>query len=244
MSCKESPSTICSRLHRPQSRVPDLAIVRRSFFLTIFLLLNSILAGCSAAPAPRPQFPPGYPVGYVERGIASWYGPGFHGHKTSNGEQYDMHRLTAAHRTLPIGSVVVVRCVTNGRTVTVRINDRGPFAKARIIDLSHEAARTLAMIGPGTGEVELKVVGYEGRPGAFGYLRIQVGSFAEVGNAQAMAGKLRDRFPARIITVDLPEGRRYRVQVGEFTSESEAQEVAGRLEVLYRVSALILRDDV
>jgi len=180
----------------------------------------------------------------VERGMASWYGPGFHGNKTSNGERYDMHRLTAAHRTLPLGSVVVVRCVTNGRTVMVRINDRGPFVKGRIIDLSYEAAKTLAIIGPGTDQVDLKVVGYEGRPGAFGYLRVQVGSFADRGNAEAMAGRLRDRYAARIVTVDLPEGRRYRVQVGEFTSEKEAQGVADRLEQLYQLSSLVLRDDV
>ena len=101
------------------------------------------------------------------------------------------------------------------------------------------------MIGPGTEEVELKVVAYEGRPGAMGYLRVQVGSFADLTNAQAMAGRLRGRYAdARIVTVELPEGRRYRVQVGQFASEREAQAVADRLEAQFQVSPLILRDDV
>jgi len=141
--------------------------------------------------------------------------------------------------------VALVRCLKNGRNVTVRINDRGPFAKGRIIDLSYEAARALGLIGPGTDEVELKVVAYEGRPGAMGYLRVQVGSFADLTNAQALAGRLKGRYvDARIVTVELPEGRRYRVQVGQFASEREAQAAADHLEVQYQVTPLVLRDDV
>jgi rare lipoprotein A len=202
-------------------------------------------AGCAGRPVPPTEYPSGYPIGYVERGVASWYGPGFHGNKTSNGERYDMHRLTAAHRTLPLGSVVQVRSLSSGRSVTVRINDRGPFAKGRVLDLSYEAARGLGMIGPGTDRVELKVVGYEGRPGALGYLRVQVGSFAELANAQALVRRLKTQYAdARIVGVDLAEGRRFRVQVGQFTSEAEAQAAAERLESQYSVSPLVLRDDV
>src|SRR5262245_16837444 len=94
-----------------------------------------VVYGCRSAPPPVERFP-GYPIGYVERGVASWYGPGFHGDKTANGERYDMHKLTAAHRTLPLGAVATVRSLTTGRQVTVRINDRGPFARGRILDLS------------------------------------------------------------------------------------------------------------
>ena len=191
------------------------------------------------------EFSPGYPIGYAERGVASWYGPGFHGHKTANGERYDMYRMTAAHRTLPIGSVVSVRSLSNGRQTTVRINDRGPFAKGRIIDLSHAAAQSIGMIGTGTDQVELKVVGYEGRPGAFGFLRIQVGSFAELANAQSLAGRLRGQYgEVRILTVDLPAGRRYRVQVGRFTTERQAQAVADQLDSHYSLESLVIRDDV
>src|SRR5438874_8216438 len=103
-------------------------------------------AGCAAVRAPAP--PP--ITNGVQVGVASWYGPGFHGNRTANGERYDMHRLTAAHRTLPLGSVAQVRSLSNGRTVTVRINDRGPFARGRIIDLSLAAAEGLGMIGQGT----------------------------------------------------------------------------------------------
>jgi rare lipoprotein A len=189
-------------------------------------------------------YPAGYPVGYVERGVASWYGPGFHGNKTANGEEYDMHRLTAAHRTLPLGSVAEVRSLTNGRKVTVRINDRGPFAKGRIIDLSLAAAQTLAMTGSGTDQVELRVVSYQGRPGAMGYLRVQVASFAEQANAQALAGKLKSRYPdVRISPVDLTSGRRYRVLVGRFTSETQAEALAERLGSQFEVDPLVLRDD-
>ena len=99
-------------------------------------LLVGALAGCGGAP--KPTYFPGYPIGFVERGVASWYGPGFHGNKTANGERYDMHQLTAAHRTLPLGSIAVVRSMSTGRQVTVRINDRGPFAFA-IGNLSHRS---------------------------------------------------------------------------------------------------------
>lgn len=94
----------------------------------------------------------------IERGVASWYGEAFHGRSTANGERYDMHRLTAAHRTLPFGTVVEVRNLDNGRSVRVRINDRGPFVRGRIIDLSYAAAREIEMIGPGTARVELVLV--------------------------------------------------------------------------------------
>lgn len=94
----------------------------------------------------------------IERGVASWYGGEFHGRSTANGERYDMHRLTAAHKTLPFGTVVEVRNLDNGRSVRVRINDRGPFVRGRIIDLSYAAAREIEMIGPGTARVELVLV--------------------------------------------------------------------------------------
>lgn len=94
----------------------------------------------------------------IEEGIASWYGPKFHGKLTANGEQYDMYGLTAAHRTLPFNTLVRVENKSNGKSVTVRINDRGPYAKNRIIDLSRRAASEIDMIGPGTAPVELFLV--------------------------------------------------------------------------------------
>jgi rare lipoprotein A len=219
--------------------------------ISLLLLLPFLvwgLDGCAGRRAERGAspagYPAGYPVGHVERGVASWYGPGFHGNKTANGEQYDMHQLTAAHRTLPLGSMAEVRSLSNGRKVTVRVNDRGPFAKGRIIDLSLAAAQALAMTGNGTDQVELRVVAYQGRPGALGYLRVQVASFAEQANAQALAGRLKAHYPdVRIVPVDLSAGRRYRVLVGQFTSERQAEAVADRLEAQFQVEPLVLRDD-
>lgn len=94
----------------------------------------------------------------VITGIASWYGPGFHGRRTANGETYNMEAMTAAHKSLPFGTKVEVTNEANGKTVTVRINDRGPYVKGRVIDLSHAAAKQLGMIGAGTASVALRVV--------------------------------------------------------------------------------------
>ncbi len=98
---------------------------------------------------------------YVQRGEASWYGPGFHGRTTANGEKYDMNAMTAAHRTLPFGTLVKVTNVANGKSVVVRINDRGPYCGDRIIDLSKAAAQAIGMLKTGTAEVRIIEVGYE-----------------------------------------------------------------------------------
>jgi rare lipoprotein A len=99
------------------------------------------------------------PTGPVSHGMASWYGSKFDGRRTANGERYDMHKLTAAHPTLPFGTLVQVTNVENGRQVVVRVNDRGPFGRRRVIDLSYAAARALRMVGPGTARVQLAVIG-------------------------------------------------------------------------------------
>ncbi|HEU4684753.1 MAG TPA: septal ring lytic transglycosylase RlpA family protein [Nitrospira sp.] len=216
-----------------------------SFAVGIFCsaLLLSLTTGCTS-PAPKPVYFPGYPIGYVERGVASWYGPGFHGNKTANGERYDMHRLTAAHRTLPLGSIAIVRSLTSGRHITVRINDRGPFAKNRILDLSLSGAQALGMIGNGTDQVEIRVVGFQGRTTDMGALRVQVGAFSDPQNAMSLLDRAKKFYGlGRIQTVDLPEGRRYRVQVGEFRSEAQAEAAAIRLESLLSVQPFVFRDD-
>ena len=99
-------------------------------------------------------------LSYDQIGIASWYGPGFHGKKTSSGEIYDMNTMTAAHKSLPFNAVVKVVDLDTGRSVIVRINDRGPFIPGRIIDLSHAAAQELGMIKKGTAHVGLKVLSW------------------------------------------------------------------------------------
>lgn len=215
----------------------------RPLHLLSLVLCFWLLVSCSS-PAPKPTYFPGYPIGYVERGIASWYGPGFHGNKTANGERYDMHKMTAAHRTLPLGSVAVVRSTSTGRQVTVRINDRGPFAKGRVMDLSLAGAQALGMIGHGTDQIELRVVGFQGRTVDMGFLRVQIGSFAEQQNALKLLQQAQRVYSrGRIQTVDLPDGRRYRVQVGEFRTEAQAESAALRLESDLSVQSFVFRDD-
>jgi len=114
-----------------------------------------VALGCAEKPAPAtvPRL-----AGYTEQGIASWYGAKFHGRTTASGERYDMHAMTAAHRTLPFGVVADVTNLENGRTVRVRINDRGPFKEGRVIDLSYTAARKLGMVRQGLARVRIRVV--------------------------------------------------------------------------------------
>ena len=102
-------------------------------------------------------------VGDTMKGIASWYGPNFHGKETSNGEQYNMHAMTAAHKTWPMDTMVRVRNLDNGRSAVVRINDRGPFVRGRVIDCSYAAGKKLGLDKTGTARVELTVLGFAGK---------------------------------------------------------------------------------
>ncbi|MBK8275696.1 MAG: septal ring lytic transglycosylase RlpA family protein [Nitrospira sp.] len=215
-----------------------------SAFLIIAVGLGVVLSqGCASSVRQVDQFPH-YPVGFVERGVASWYGPGFHGNKTANGERYDMYALTAAHQTLPLGSIAVVYSLTSSRHVTVRINDRGPFARGRILDLSLAGAQVLGMTGNGTDQVELRVVGYEPRPEGMGVLRVQAGSFADLRNAQALLARIQRNFAdGRIVHTDLPEGRRYRVQIGRFLVEPEAHKASTSLDRMFSLQSFVIRDD-
>ena len=123
------------------------------------LVVSVLVAGCSLFREPSP--PP--VIDGVQEGIASWYGPGFHGNRTANGEIYDQYELTAAHPSLPHGTRVMVTNLTNGRAVEVRINDRGPFVGGRAIDLSYAAAQAIRMVGPGTAPVRIEVLGQRPR---------------------------------------------------------------------------------
>lgn len=118
------------------------------------LAATLVVSGCSLGGRPAP--PP--VIGGTQEGVASWYGPGFHGKKTANGEIFDQHEMTAAHPSLPLGTRVLVTNLSNGRAVEVRINDRGPFVGRRVIDLSYAAASAIDMIGPGTARVRIGVI--------------------------------------------------------------------------------------
>jgi peptidoglycan lytic transglycosylase len=214
-----------------------------SLFL-LFLILIAALSGCASRHQAPSAFQPSYPLGFVERGQASWYGPGFHGHRTANGERYDMYQLTAAHRTLPLGSIAEVRSLTTGRQITVRINDRGPFARGRILDLSFAGAQAIGMIGRGTDDVELRVLRYPAKGDDLGLLLVQIGSFADPANARLILERLKARYPgSKAMAVDLPGGRRYRVYAGPFRTEPAAEQAAAELRTSLDIDPFIIRDD-
>jgi len=152
-------------------------MTRRAAATALWLVVQAV-HGLSCVPRP-----PAEPAG-VLTGTASWYGPDFHGRPTSNREIYDMYDLTAAHKSLPFGTRVMVTNLLNGKTVQVRINDRGPFVAGRIIDLSYAAARLLDLIGPGTAPVRMEILG-QTPPPASGYrFSVQVGAFTVKDNAR------------------------------------------------------------
>ncbi len=170
--------------------------------------------------------------GFSQEGLASWYGKDFHGRKTSNGEIYDMYAMTAAHKTLPMNVHLRVTNRSNGHSTVVRINDRGPFVKGRIIDLSYSAAKELGVVGPGTAPVRIEALGYSEKvqPGTAvtyrqpesydaGQFMVQVGAFTVPDNARRLAGQLKIRFgAAEIVEAWVGGCKFYRVRAGLYTS--------------------------
>lgn len=173
-----------------------------------------------------------YPAGFVQTGIASWYGPEFHGQPTSSREVYNMHDLTAAHNSLPIGTYVMVTNLENGRSITVRINDRGPFVKGRVIDLSYAAAKALDMTGPGTAKVRIEVLPGLSPPLLPPTFSVQVGSFLVRENAEKLRGELERAFEGVFISIyKTRQATYYRVRLKARDIES-ARELALRLSSL------------
>jgi rare lipoprotein A len=167
--------------------------------------------------------------GYTEEGYASWYGDPYHGRRAANGEIYDKNKLTAAHLTLPFGTRTKVTNLETNRSVEVRITDRGPFVKGRIIDLSQEAARQVRMIGTGTALVRLEVLAVSGAPAAGSYA-VQVGAFRERSTAERLQQSLRSRYGGAFVEpYESSEGRFYRVRVGPKPSVLEARRLAAQL---------------
>ena len=188
-------------------------------------------------------------------GRASWYGPNFHGKLTSNGETYDMHDMTAAHKTLPMNTIVRIKNRTNGRETVVRINDRGPFVGNRIIDLSKSAARKIDMVGTGTASVELEILGFEKegsttisdtktlRKGpakkVMTSFALQIGSFSRIEGAIITQEKYDNTNGYRTIIKDTEhdDQRLFRVWMTGFKSEDEARDFkdSGILEYAFIV---------
>ena len=209
------------------------------------LLLAFLLLGLGPACRQKPKYrvPPPIPavLGAKETGQASWYGHPYHGRRTSSGEIYDMDQMTAAHLRLPFGTWVRVTNLQNGRRADVRVNDRGPFVKNRIIDLSRAAARRIEMIGPGTARVQLEVIALPGtQPGqptraesgcnenpAYG---VQVGSFSVRENAESLRDKMNAAYRnARILRKKTSNRLRYTVLLGAGADSYTANVLLERL---------------
>jgi rare lipoprotein A len=173
--------------------------------------------------------------GWTEKGVASWYGEPYHGRRTASGEVYDMHRLTAAHKTLAFGSVVKVTRRDTGADVKVRINDRGPFVEGRIIDLSYAAAKKIGLDVDGVVPVKIKVVGFESTPGKARVREkdpedcfwVQVGAFSASGNAYRAEAELERSGETAVVFEGYDE--LWRVRVGPFESEKEAERARNRI---------------
>jgi rare lipoprotein A len=182
------------------------------------------------------------PVGYTEEGNASWYGVPFDGRRASNGEIYDMHKLTAAHRTLPFETMVRVTNLTNGKSTTVRVTDRGPFVENRIIDLSLAAAHEIESVGPGIVPVRLEVLGNVD-PTA-GFFTVQVGAFRDRANAERLRERLRASYsPIFIQQYDSPDGLYYRVRVGRVSGEDAARQFGEQLRARESFTPFVVRLD-
>jgi rare lipoprotein A len=187
--------------------------------------------------------------------LASWYGADFHGKRTSNGETYDMYALTGAHKTLPLGVYVKARNKRNGKEVVVRINDRGPFVKERILDLSFAAARQLGVTDTGTAPVRIEALGYRGEnasgtvayraPASYdaGSYGVQVAAFTDSANARRMAEQLKRRYGNCTIQEANVKGTLFfRVRVGRYESLRKAEEARGGFEREYPGSFVVALD--
>jgi rare lipoprotein A len=224
-----------------------------------------------AVPRPEPRSargnPPFYEVmghryyvmndaaGYRERGIASWYGTKFHGRTTSSGEPYDMYAMTAAHKTLPLPTYVRVTHRGNGRSIVVRVNDRGPFVGDRIIDLSYAAAVRLGMHNDGTALVDVEAI----QPGSASMplvaradspttqaepVWLQVGAFSDEANADRLRSRLAGEGIRDVVTVSEGRARRqvFRVRIGPLTAVEEVERMLERVRALGIADAHLAMD--
>jgi rare lipoprotein A len=167
----------------------------------------------------------------------------FDGRRASNGEIYDMYKLTAAHKTLPFETMVRVTNLSNGKSTTVRITDRGPFVENRIIDLSLAAAREIESVGPGVVPVRVEVL-TQGLDPTIGYFTVQVGAFRDQGNAQRLRNRLNLSYsPIFIQPYDSPDGLFYRVRVGKVSGEEDARQLGEQLRAKEGFTPFVVRLD-
>ncbi len=197
--------------------------------LLTFFSLIFILNACVIPFAVRE-----YHIGYREVGLASWYGTDFHGRPTASGEIYNMFEISAAHKSLPLGTLLMVTDIKTGKQVKVKVNDRGPFVRDRILDLSYGAARQLGIVGEGVAEIELKVVGrapiYLPDTKEEKHFFVQIGSFQVKENALRMKETADSHYQnVTVNPVESVNGRMYRVRLGPYLSEQEARLIVGKI---------------
>lgn len=193
-------------------------LVKLGRIFLIAMVMVSGLTTCTKKPAAH--------EGAVQTGVASWYGQQFQGRLTASGEPFDMAKMTAAHRTLPFGAKVRVQSLVNQKTTEVRINDRGPFAGDRIIDLSHAAAQAIDM--PGIANVRLEVLSVPSTRGV-DVFAVQVGEFSQRADAQKLVEKMQQQYgSARLVFRD--EDRTWRVLVGMGPTMERAEALAQQLQ--------------
>ena len=196
--------------------------------------------------------------GFVQYGNASWYGKKFHGRPTASGERFNMYKKSAAHKTLPMGTHVLVLNLSNKKSSVVRVNDRGPFVKGRIIDLSYGAAKEIGLVGPGVVRVKIVALGKEvGRLQSDGGSRplvelrdlergeftIQIGAFEDKENALMVADRLKVIFNYVHIAIDVDQDKKtlYKVQVSRSKTLTQAGKIEKKLEEMGFTEAFIVR---
>lgn len=200
-------------------------------------------AGC-AKKTKRIRLPAAPRIGSIETGIASWYGIPYHGRRAANGEIYDMEKLTAAHRTLSFGTWVEVENLDNGKMVTVRITDRGPFIDGRIIDLSKAAAREVGLLGPGLARVRLKIVTAPPiTASTVPFYSVQIGSFTDRTRAEGLRRGYEAEYGVARVVMRPGNPTVWRVLVGAVTTIDEANELRSRLETKTGQEAFVVMLD-
>ena len=210
--------------------MPSKTLENPSRAAVALMVFCAVLSGCSANRRPDTRPSGARPL---EKGTASWYGLKFHGRRTASGERFDMNELTAAHPSLPFGTLLEVRNVRNGRSVVVRVNDRGPFSKNRILDLSFAAAREIGLVRAGTAPVELYLKEKGGAPPRY---TVQVAAFGEDERAQTLKTELSRFYPETIVRSD---GTWSRVQVGAFAERDQAEALRRELAAMGMSSIVV-----
>lgn len=229
------------------------------------ILVLCMFASCvkhSPPPRTKPGMPRPYSIagkwyhpipnarGFSQKGLASWYGEDFHGKKTANGEIYDMHAMTAAHKTLPLGTWVRVCNLENRKCTTVRVNDRGPFVRGRIIDLSYSAAKKIGVVGPGTARVRVKAMAppknavrsdrnvyYKGN------FTIQISAFKDRKNAKKFVNKLSKTYKnAHMVREPVGDDVYYRVRVGKCSTLEQAARFKAMMRKRGYTSAFVVAE--